>query len=88
MDDLIELEVLDRNSIYPNNMLLDYLNKKQPMSDFLKKSPKKLHSVKFNGDRSLLKEILLKYNKTIDAHEESIKNIEQIEDEEIYFVVT
>ncbi len=88
MDDPIELEVLDRNSIYPNKMLLDYLNKKQPMYDFLKKSPKKIHSVKFNGDRSLLKEILLKYNKTIDAHEESIKNIEQIENEEIYFVVT
>ena len=88
MDDPIELEVLDRNSIYPNNMLLDYLNKKQPMYDFVKKSPKKLHSVKFNGDRSLLKEILLKYNKSIDAHDETIKNIEQIENEEVYFVVT
>ncbi|MHA1586466.1 MAG: bacillithiol biosynthesis cysteine-adding enzyme BshC, partial [Candidatus Heimdallarchaeota archaeon] len=88
MDDPIELEVLDRNSIYPNKMLLDYLNKKQPMYDFLKKNPKKLHSVKFTGDRSLLKEVLLKYNKSINAHEESIKNIEQIENEDIYFVVT
>ncbi|MHA1122483.1 MAG: bacillithiol biosynthesis cysteine-adding enzyme BshC, partial [Candidatus Heimdallarchaeota archaeon] len=87
-DDPIELEVLDRNSIYPNKMLLDYLNKKQPMYDFLKKNPKKLHSVKFTGDRSLLKEVLLKYNKSINAHEESIKNIEQIENEDIYFVVT
>ena len=73
MDDPIELEVLDRNSIYPNKMLLDYLNKKQPMYDFLKKNPKKLHSVKFTGDRSLLKEVLLKYNKSINAHEESIR---------------
>jgi len=88
MSDLIELEVLDRNSIYPNDMLLDYLNKKQPMYDFLKKSPKKLHSVKFKGDRSLLKDLLLKYNKSIDAHEETIKHIEQIENEDIYFVVT
>ncbi|MCG3252642.1 MAG: bacillithiol biosynthesis cysteine-adding enzyme BshC [Candidatus Heimdallarchaeota archaeon] len=88
MDDPIELEVLDRNSIYPNKMLLDYLNKKQPMYDFLKKNPKKLHTVKFTGDRSLLKEVLLKYNKSINAHEESIKNIEQIENEDIYFVVT
>ncbi|MCK5299453.1 MAG: bacillithiol biosynthesis BshC, partial [Candidatus Heimdallarchaeota archaeon] len=88
MDDPIELEVLDRNSIYPNKMLLDYLNKKQPLFDFLKKSPKKFHSVKFNGDRSLLKEILLKYNKSINAHEETIKNIEQIENEDVYFVVT
>ncbi len=88
MDDLIELEVLDRNSIYPNDMLLDYLDKKQPMYDFFKKTPKKLHPVKFKGDRSVLKDLLLKYNKSIEAHNETIRNIERIENEDIYFVVT
>lgn len=88
MSVLPDLELLDLEVIYPNQMLLDYLNRKKPMVDFFTNKYLDLHKVSFTGDRSILKEILLDYNKKIDASQEVISNIESIENEKILFVVT
>ncbi|NHJ05645.1 MAG: bacillithiol biosynthesis cysteine-adding enzyme BshC [Candidatus Heimdallarchaeota archaeon] len=88
MGNEIDLEALDLEIMYPNTMLLDYLDGKQPMFGFFGKKPDKLHTINFKGDRSILQEILLNYNKSIDAHDNSIANIEQVEDEKVKFVIT
>ncbi|NHJ47178.1 MAG: bacillithiol biosynthesis cysteine-adding enzyme BshC [Asgard group archaeon] len=88
MSELPEPELLDLNVMYPNQMLLDYLNRKKKIVDYFSGKYLDLHEVPFTGDRSILKEILLKYNKNIDASEAVISNIEVVENEEIKFVVT
>ncbi|MBN1329523.1 MAG: bacillithiol biosynthesis cysteine-adding enzyme BshC [Candidatus Heimdallarchaeota archaeon] len=88
MDEQVELELLEQDKMYPNTMLLDYLNRKSPMYEFIKKDPKNLLSNKFVGNRTTLKEILLKYNKSIGASEETFNNIEQVCRDDVYFVVT
>jgi bacillithiol biosynthesis cysteine-adding enzyme BshC len=88
MSELPEPELLDLNIMYPNQMLLDYLNRKKKLVDYFSGKYLDLHEVPFTGDRSILKEILLKYNKSFDASDEVISNIEAVEDEQIKFVVT
>ncbi|NHJ39561.1 MAG: bacillithiol biosynthesis cysteine-adding enzyme BshC [Asgard group archaeon] len=67
---------------------MDYLYRKKKIVDYFTSKYLDLHKVPFTGDRSLLKEILLKYNKSIEASDEVISNIELVENEEIKFVVT
>ncbi|MFW9922802.1 MAG: bacillithiol biosynthesis cysteine-adding enzyme BshC [Candidatus Thorarchaeota archaeon] len=88
MTEQIELESVDLNIMYPNEMLLDYLNGKSPMRDFFNNKPENLHPVRYSGNRSILKETLLKYNKSIDAHDNVLANIETVEDENVKFVIT
>jgi bacillithiol biosynthesis cysteine-adding enzyme BshC len=88
MSVLPEPEILDLEIMYPNQMLLDYLKRKKELVDYFPNKYLKIHEVPFTGDRSILKEILLKYNKYIDASEATISNIEVIENEEIKFVIT
>ncbi len=88
MADIIELEILNREKMYPNAMLLDYLNGKNPMTSFIDRKPAKFQSINFTGDRGLLKEILTKYNKSIGAQAEVFENIESVENEKVKFVVT
>ncbi len=88
MADIIKLEILDREKMYPNTMLLDYLNGKNPMISFIDRKPTKFQSINFTGDRGLLKEILTKYNKSIGAQTNVFENIESVENEKVKFVVT
>ncbi|MGQ4915878.1 MAG: bacillithiol biosynthesis cysteine-adding enzyme BshC [Candidatus Asgardarchaeia archaeon] len=81
-------ELLDIGRLYPNKMLLDYISCRPPIVDFFGECPQRLHSVNFSGDRSILKEILLEYNKSIDAQEKVIENIELLENENVMCVVT
>nr|NHJ85489.1 bacillithiol biosynthesis BshC [Asgard group archaeon] len=88
MAEEIELELLDLKIMYPNEMLLDYLQAKNPMHDFFKYKPEDLHSVKYTGDRGILKEVLMKYNKSINAHDNTLANIELVENKNTKFVIT
>ena len=88
MDNELELELLDLEVMYPNTMLLDYLNGREPMQSYFGHEIGKYHPVPFKGDRTILQEILLKYNKSIDAHDNVIGNIEQIQNEKTQFVIT
>ncbi|HUT81579.1 MAG TPA: bacillithiol biosynthesis cysteine-adding enzyme BshC [Candidatus Bathyarchaeia archaeon] len=88
MDEQVKLELLEQDKMYPNTMLLDYLNRKSPMYEFIKKDPKNLQPVKFTGNRTILKELLLMYNKSIGASDETLKNIGLVDHEDVYFVVT
>lgn len=80
--------VLDIATIYPNKMLIHYLSGRSPMLEFFGSQLQSFHSIKFLGDRSILKEVLLKYNKAIGAQNEVLENIELVENEDIMFVVT
>ncbi len=88
MDEDIELELLQLEVMYPNEMLLDYLKKKNPMYDYFGSSTDKLHSIKYPGDRGLLKEILVKYNKSIGAPNEVMANLDQVDNKNTQFVIT
>jgi bacillithiol biosynthesis cysteine-adding enzyme BshC len=83
-----DLQVLDLEKIYHNDLLIDYLANKEKITNFLKKKNLTFAKTEFTGDRQLLREILLQYNKSIDAPENVIEKIEQIEDKKIKFVVT
>ena len=83
-----ELEMLDLEIMYPNDMLQDYLNNRKPMSNYFTSHQGKLHPVKFTGDRSVLQEVLLNYNKSIDAHDNVIANIELLSNEQTKVVIT
>ncbi|MHA1185269.1 MAG: hypothetical protein ACTSSK_00110 [Candidatus Heimdallarchaeota archaeon] len=50
MDNEIELELLQLEIMYPNEMLLDYLRKKNPMYDYFGSSTDKLHPIKYPGE--------------------------------------
>jgi len=69
-------------------MLLDYINKKESMSKFFGGVYDKMHPVKFRGDRGIIKDILMKYNKSINAQSKVFENIESIENEDVKFVIT
>jgi len=88
MNDLIETECLNINLLYPNNLLLDYLHGNEPLKSFFPGKNKVFHSPTFQGDRSVLQELLAAYNRTIDAPSEVFANIELITDERTRFVVT
>lgn len=88
MSELPDLEFLNLDAIYPNQMLLDYLHRRKKLIDCFPSKYLDLHKVPFTGDRSILKEILFDYNKNIDASEQVISNIEVVENKEIKFVVT
>ncbi|MHA1737293.1 MAG: bacillithiol biosynthesis cysteine-adding enzyme BshC [Candidatus Heimdallarchaeota archaeon] len=88
MDNEIELELLQLEIMYPNEMLLDYLRKKNPMYDYFGSSTDKLHPIKYPGDRGILKEILVKYNKSIGAPNEVMANLDQVENKNTQFVIT
>ena len=83
-----ELELLDLEIMYPNEMLLDYINHRKPMSHYFPPHHGKLHHVKYTGNRSILQEVLLEYNKSIDAHDNVLANIELLGNENTSVVVT
>ncbi len=88
MAEEVKLDLLDLKLMYPNSMLLDYIYRKEPMSKFFGGIYDKMHPVKYRGDRGILKDILMKYNKSIDAQSMVFENIESIENEKIKFVIT
>jgi len=83
-----DLDLLDLDKMYPNTMLLDYLQNKKPMSDFFAGKNQKFHSVNFTGDRGILQEILVKYSKSIQASDEVFANIEMLANDNVKFVIT
>ncbi|MCF2143662.1 MAG: bacillithiol biosynthesis cysteine-adding enzyme BshC [Candidatus Heimdallarchaeota archaeon] len=88
MNDLIDTECLNINLLYPNTILLDYLQNKEPLGSFFPGKNKVFHPVSFRGDRSIIQELLKNYNKTIDAPQETFANIEMITEEKVKFVIT
>lgn len=88
MDNELELELLDLEIMYPNTMLLDYLKGREPMLSYFGHVIGKYHPVPYKGDRGILQEILLKYNKAINAHDNVIEHIEEIQNEKVQFVIT
>ncbi|MHA1556808.1 MAG: bacillithiol biosynthesis cysteine-adding enzyme BshC [Candidatus Heimdallarchaeota archaeon] len=88
MAEEVKLDLLDLEVMYPNSMLLDYINRKEPMSKFFGGVYDKMHPIKFRGDRGVLKDILMKFNKSIDAQSNVFENIESVENENVKFVIT
>lgn len=88
MNETTAVETLDRKEMYANEMLLDYLANSKKMKNFLSAEVKQIHKTPYEGDRGVIQEILLKYNKEINAEDKVIKNIELITDKDTYFVIT
>ena len=83
MDDTIKIEAL-----YRSKLLVDYLNEESQLINFLGRSPSNLKPIRFTGDRHVLKKILMNYNKLINVPQEVLDNIEKVDDEKTFFVVT
>ncbi|RLI72748.1 hypothetical protein DRO91_04170, partial [Candidatus Heimdallarchaeota archaeon] len=88
MNNLIDTECLIINLLYPNTILLDYLQDKEPLRSFFPGKNKVFHPVTFRGDRGIIQELLRTYNATIEAPQETFANIELITEEHVKFVIT
>lgn len=85
---MTKAELIEVKSIYPIKFLNDFLECKYAVKTFLGFCHSTLRPIQFVGDRELLKYILERYNKTIDAPDQVFLNIEKITDEKTFFVVT